>query len=467
MKRANPFREAGLRSLPPYQRMGIFLLLLIVTIGGAAWFAQDAASPNDADLVHEAKAIAPEDNALMGLGLAVRAIRYPDDFEQATDRIELALLGREWDAAWVEQLLARNRVALEHFARAQRAPGFQIRVISTQGERKALGNWLMLARLHALEARSLGMAGDPQAALDELVALARFGGRVRGIDGGRFVHHLLGTSIVRVALTTFQRVLIDAEVSHDRAAALIADLDSLRMDADAWERTLRGEYQWRKALLDESVAMREGRGSRRSRDPFAREVLDSMISLLPDRYALQRNRTLDRLAHHYRTYADITGAPCDASQLATRAEVFHALRAPDVLSLERNAIGHYWADLAGRSFAIHHDAMCVAESLVSAVEIMVGLRAYASESGEMPRSLDALVPAFFDPLPIDYFAGEPLRYSRRDHLLYSIGSDYEDAGGVWSPGQRCNAEIAWPIPFATAAHDARAPARLTCATPQS
>ncbi len=454
---------------PPSQfhRIAILLLLSIAVALGVVGFARDLPRTGDEDLSADSEVVPPERNGVVVLNRAVQHIRYPDDYIDAADRIERALLGLEWDQAWVEELLERNEEALAHFEQARAAPDFQIRVHSTRGERNALGHWLMLSRLHALEAIASGIRGDQVDKLFDLLELARFGTRIRAIDGGRMVHHLLGTSIVRVTLMTFQRVLIVANPTREEALHLLGQLEAVRIDGEGWKRTLRVDYQWRKAILEESIAAHAGNEVASSRDPFAREVLDSMLSLMPYGYSLQRNRTLERLAAHYRNNADIVATPCRSDDAVRRGIDPTARLAPDTMSLERNALGRYWADLNGLTFGIHHGTMCVAESLVSAIEVMVALRAYQAEHGEMPQRLDALVPTYFTAVPIDYFAGGALRYLRDEHLLYSIGSDFRDAGGVWSPGERCSSELVWPIPFAGGQFGPRPPSRLTCVVPRS
>ncbi len=453
-----------MRLPPPSHRLAIFALLFSATV---VWFhvwTRDLPDPGDADLVSTSELIPGERNALVFLGEAVERLRYPDDRDTPTDPIDLAILGLAWDEVRVAELLERNRKALDRFARARATPEFQIRVRSTDGEHRILGHWLMLTKLRALEARVIAMRETPARALDATLDLARFGARIRELDGGRMVHHLLGTSVVRVALAALQRILVDAELSPEQARGVLAEIDGLRIDPLGWARIARGDYQWNKALLDESLTARAGNPPSFSRDPFAYEVLNSMISLLPYEYTLQRNRTLQRLADHYRLSIDVAPSPC---RELNESRGNTPPRAPEATSLERNALGNYWADLTRVSMDVYRQTICVSESMLSAVQLMVALRAFEAEHDRMPQHLDALVPEYFETLPRDHFGGEPLRYTAEQHLLYSVGSDFTDAGGRWQPGQPCRAELSFPIPFASANHPARPPAGLTCAAPRS
>ena len=63
----------------------------------------------------------------------------------------------------------------------------------------------------------------------------------------------------------------------------------------------------------------------------------------------------------------------------------------------------------------------------------LALSTYKTEHGEYPETLAALVPRYMSKLPIDPFVDKPLGYrldDRDGYILYSVGEDAEDNGGV-------------------------------------
>lgn len=63
----------------------------------------------------------------------------------------------------------------------------------------------------------------------------------------------------------------------------------------------------------------------------------------------------------------------------------------------------------------------------------IALLGYRDVHGVLPESLDALVPTYFDAVPIDLYTDEPLVYrvnADGSALVYSIGGNFEDDGGV-------------------------------------
>jgi hypothetical protein len=65
----------------------------------------------------------------------------------------------------------------------------------------------------------------------------------------------------------------------------------------------------------------------------------------------------------------------------------------------------------------------------------------AAHGGALPETLDVLVPAYLNGVPIDPFTGAPVKWkaSPTGYAIYSIGADFEDDGGrtsqpPWKPG---------------------------------
>lgn len=62
----------------------------------------------------------------------------------------------------------------------------------------------------------------------------------------------------------------------------------------------------------------------------------------------------------------------------------------------------------------------------------IALLGYRDKHGELPDSLEALVPTYFDTVPIDFATDKPLVYRVKDDgsaLVYSIGDNLKDDGG--------------------------------------
>lgn len=66
-------------------------------------------------------------------------------------------------------------------------------------------------------------------------------------------------------------------------------------------------------------------------------------------------------------------------------------------------------------------------------EMALAIERYRLARGEVPGSLEDLVPEFMEAVPLEPFDGEPLRYIRHEeggYTLYCIGDDWVDNGGL-------------------------------------
>ena len=77
-------------------------------------------------------------------------------------------------------------------------------------------------------------------------------------------------------------------------------------------------------------------------------------------------------------------------------------------------------------------------------QTVIAVERYQLANGALPKQLSDLVPTFLPAVPNDPFDGMPLRYKTltKGYMVYSVGDDREDNGGVeknskgvsWVPG---------------------------------
>jgi hypothetical protein len=85
--------------------------------------------------------------------------------------------------------------------------------------------------------------------------------------------------------------------------------------------------------------------------------------------------------------------------------------------------------------------------------VEVALARFHSKRRRWPNDLDELVPNFLDEVPVDRFAGAPIKYRFRDGqpVLYSVGADRNDDDGRAPAGDEDDAAATW-VPARKASH---------------
>jgi hypothetical protein len=95
-------------------------------------------------------------------------------------------------------------------------------------------------------------------------------------------------------------------------------------------------------------------------------------------------------------------------------------------------------------------ALVVNQTHANLAQIVCALERYHFAHSKYPESLDALKPQYIDRLPLDIIGGQPLKYRKEQDrfLLYSVGWNGKDDGGVPDPGKTYSLEakgdIVWP-----------------------
>jgi hypothetical protein len=81
-----------------------------------------------------------------------------------------------------------------------------------------------------------------------------------------------------------------------------------------------------------------------------------------------------------------------------------------------------------------------AEFEISATRTILALHSFQNETGKLPSRLVELAPRYLETVPSDPWDGKPLRYSREKRILWSVGEDLEDEGGVVPEEEDCHWE---------------------------
>lgn len=139
----------------------------------------------------------------------------------------------------------------------------------------------------------------------------------------------------------------------------------------------------------------------------------------------------------------LAGLPLPSVRLAERSALQHKNSAP-----ERFLEAPLFLSAMDRTFG--YVALAVTRARLSTTANAV--EQFSKEQGRAPLNLSELVPSLLPSVPIDPFDGKSLRYRKlpKGYLIYSVGNDGKDDGGLERPlhqssRERSNADLTFTV----------------------
>lgn len=285
-------------------------------------------------------------------------------------------------------------------------------------------------------------AGDHRLAVEVFLLLHRIGERVKRSRGGLLAYEW-GQGMQRQALAYLAELAAADPLAAEMIAAGWRREDAIE-DRAAFHEALRMEYAVFSNWLDVVAAAR-------GHDYGQPDVicwLQKTRVLYP--LVLKRNLTKGLYADYIRReieWSELT----ETEYMARGGYMFLKLEFRDFFRP---------VNLYGRMVAWSHSTPLAARfhrleyrAAVSAFEALVATRRYHADHGTLPDTLDALVPCYLPAVPVDYFDGAPIRYSREYRAVWSVGrgglqvSSLDQQMGNWEIYQRLDfAKPPTPVP---------------------
>ncbi len=365
--------------------------------------------------------VSPEDNGYVMLQNLPEGL-FVELRDVAPQEVVLAYeyQGEPLPPAMVRTWLAANAEALAYFQTAFAKPEFFYpERITLDSVAAGLSEVTEFSRLLA-STGPLEELSSPQR-LEIVDGLFEASARVRQM--GLLISLLTGLAFEESAYTY---VLGQAELTTDTVflAKLQASLAGRPEARTGFREVLQGEFDGLRAFL---LANTE------SLDPAFLSIRSSGRAIQL-RYSYKPHLTLSQMTEFFEEWTD-------ATQLSGRA-VFDAL--PELPAFgTREALRQGLRE--GNAYGTVVQILLLPEpQLITAIafdrefkgralEAAIALRRYQLEHGAWPETLEALVPDYLEAVPRDPFdESRPLNYDRERRMIWSIGKDFVDEGGVYA-----------------------------------
>lgn len=404
--------------------LAIVLAVGIATIVAAISYAsRDIPEPDVIDLAVERPEIPPDDNAYTYFTAATNAFYWPTNSALVTDFID----GETVDTEALATVLMRNEktaTLIRRGVECQRCITPEVTGFDTL--LPYIRPWRNMGRILAAKTRHDRIAGRYAQATEACILHLKFADLIQG-DAECIINYLVGIAILDIGLAQARDLARDPGMSSQELKKLSEALASVGPFAPGLIRAIKVEYKVVANTIDDL-----GKGN------FSMDDLSSLSgsdppSILKGKriagYFFQPNRTKLTFANLYRDM--ITNAPlCYAEMNLYDVEDVLGLGENKLKLLTRpNAIGKILYAMLIPALDSLLERKSRAECGVAATHLLTAIHSFNKRNGSFPETLQDLIPADLDAVPVDPYDGQEFRYKVEERLLYSVGKDGKDSGG--------------------------------------
>lgn len=380
----------------------------------------DAPPPEDADLRIAFEAIGKDENAWHFFKLAADCVVVPEGREESYTYRHLLDEGDKstWSSEFAARVVQENDAPRVHVARGLVFPGCRVAnpfdFDAIFGDVKGFRE---VARVSTVRGRWLLEEGESREAVAQLLQVVRFGSRIQA-SGGPMICYFSGALHKQVALRELRRALAAPDLDGTFLRRTLGDLVDCGVNVAALTNVYKLEYWWAVANLDDADF-----GARsESESTTTRRRRGKTLVYKPNKTKRLVARTIRLMVESAsKTYAD-----------AELPDVDHEI--PPLWSLRYflngNALGIAMHDTLMGAVPSTHLVKCRENCAVAATRILIALRCYQLDRGKLPEALDELVPDYLQSVPSDDFDGKQMKYSREKKVIYAVGKDLTDNGGI-------------------------------------
>ena len=445
VKSWKPRRKSWRRILT--EILAVFSLVLLAT-GLWLFVSPDEPPPDVSDLAAKPLQLTNDQNAC-AIIMQAAALVNADLFKANSEQLNNMTKGKNWDGALARQMLDGTDPIWSLWEQAAHTPQGQVPLVPTN-----LGPIQNLAKLAQIRVWDLARSGQPDAAIESLFTTLQVGQRLEQ-SRGDIIWYIVASGFRGSVLNSLRGITTEFKPSAATLRKALQQVEAYRPDKDAFANVLRKDFRSFRHDL-ESPESPLSSGDNDAESPLVIKVGTHVP------YFFHPFQTL-------RIYADATRHAIGVIDLHPGYPGY--LRPVDNLTKLLN--GHH-GNLLGVMLLDAHISMGVSfeldsrlrdQSRVSANEAYLALGLYQREHGELPATLDALVPDYLPAVPRDYFDGAPIRYSRDFRAVWSVGSNHFTVTSAdLDPEMIAHNvdEVCFPLDFAAPAADPKpAPATLS------
>lgn len=382
----------------------------------------DELPPQDDDLQISRVDIPEKENGFYYFNQSIGKTYLPEDDEEYLVIMDI-LMGEEWDAELVDELMERNQESFSYFDEVFRYPNFQVPERTEFDPHLPVGPSIGIAQLESIRALCLFKQGREEAAFNETIKIIKIGQMLEG--GGGLIEYLTGMVIKAIGLGRLQDMLPDTMLPPELLITYVDEIGELGANEEGLANAFKLEYLFLYKAFDEMSTVEE----------YVWDELEPLEGLDPEEitlivgYLFKPNKTKRIFAETFRGMIDDIPKPCGEKQYLEPPLLVLDSSSNLKVVLSDNWIGEFLHDMVMISISGVLPRKCHEDFDVAGTQLLLAIKCYKANEGKIPQSLDELVPQYISEVPDDPFDGNPIRYSAEEKIIYSVGGDLEDSGG--------------------------------------
>jgi hypothetical protein len=447
-----PSKKRKLKYILPIA-LGTLIFLLVFSFNFMnIFFGRDEPPPDDRDLWLSRIEIPKEENALYYLIPHFYLSQYekeevykywPDLKEskkiywpaEKEDLIKNIIFQKEWDEKFVKELLEENKEILDSFEKAVKSPYFQEPMTQDPKTIHAgtlllpIGNLREIANLNLIEGIYLFKQGKEEMAFNEVIKTIKFGQMIEDAPRPTLIGYLVGIRIKETALESLREMISSTSLPFEKLKEYIIELNEFKLNERGLKNVLKMEYIFNantKAKIDAAIAGKTSKEELRELGLEETSFLERRIRRFSFYY--KPNKTLRMFADSFRNLISNVNRNCKEIKLSEIRPLAPSSKIKMLFT--ENIIGKILHDLGATSYSGLFSRKCKEDFSVIGTQILLALKAYQNKIGNLPTSLSELIPEYFSEIPKDPFDGETIRYLPEKKIIYSLGKDLKDSGGI-------------------------------------
>lgn len=268
-------------------------------------------------------------------------------------------------------------------------------------------------------------------------------------SAGNLISYHIGIAIHTMCLSNINSMIDNNEIPPDALQTVFKLIEINRVSVQSLKDSFSGEYYYQKNMLE---------NEKHARDLVCNDSMEGdrfgvliwpTCRIAPSKLFIKRNTTERKLYLLYSFFiheAELSTSDFKTNLNTTPGMVYnynpkiiicHSFLLNELpllksmrLFIKGNAVGedlvwHIWRD-----FRIIKWTYLAVEAKNNALLFKTAIKIYENDNGKLPEKGSVLIPKYLDRIPEDPFSRKPLKYSAKRKMIYSIGFDLKDNGGL-------------------------------------